>query len=119
MKQEVYICEECFEELEEKDAFWCMAKNKSHQYILCENCVKIIKPKEYKPVKEKLKRKKQKKMILTDESLMPYGKHEGTKMANVPTKYLMWMYDNNKCSTPVKNYVKENLDVLEQENKIE
>ena len=27
-----YICEECFEEFDIKDVFWCMAKNKTHQY---------------------------------------------------------------------------------------
>jgi len=105
--KETYICEECFEELEEKDAFWCMAENKSHQYILCKKCIEITKVKEYKLVKQKLKRKKQKKMTLTNESLMPYGKYQGMKIINVPTKYLLWLYDNNKCSTPVKKYVLE------------
>jgi len=53
-----YICEECFEEFDIKDVFWCMAKNKTHQYILCKKCIEIIKPKEYKPVKQKKKKQK-------------------------------------------------------------
>jgi uncharacterized protein (DUF3820 family) len=27
---------------------------------------------------------------MTDESLMPWGKHKGEKMANVPPEYLLW-----------------------------
>ena len=50
---------------------------------------------------------------LTDESLMPFGKFKGTKMANVPDKYLLYIYENNMCSDPaVKFYIKTNLDVL-------
>lgn len=53
---------------------------------------------------------------LTDESIMPWGIHKGTKMANVPASYLLYMYDNNKCDLPVKEYIKENLEVLKKEN---
>jgi uncharacterized protein (DUF3820 family) len=49
---------------------------------------------------------------LTDESLMPYGQHKGKKMANVPAKDLIWLYDNNKCTQPVKDYIEDNMDVL-------
>ena len=52
---------------------------------------------------------------LLDESLMPYGKHKGAKMANVPPEYLIWLYDNDKCSGDVKHYIFENLDVLQSE----
>jgi len=52
---------------------------------------------------------------LTDESLMPYGKHKGEKMANVPPEYLIWLYDNEKCSRDVSLYIKDNLDVLRSE----
>lgn len=30
---------------------------------------------------------------MTDISLMPFGKHKGEKMANVPPEYLLWLYD--------------------------
>ena len=53
--------------------------------------------------------------MLTDESLMPFGMHKGTKMANVPAKYLLFLYDNNKCTSQVKDYIVENLDVLKLE----
>ena len=57
--------------------------------------------------------------MLTDNSLMPFGKHKGTKMANVPASYLIWIYENNKCSIEVIKYVRENLDVLKEESKRE
>ena len=56
-------------------------------------------------------------MKLTDESPMPFGKYKGDKMANVPASYLMWLYDNNKCNAEVREYIKENLDVLRKEIK--
>lgn len=58
-------------------------------------------------------------MELTDDSLMPYGKYKGTKMANVPASYLMWLYDNDKCDEPVKQYIEDNMDVLQIEIKRE
>lgn len=58
-------------------------------------------------------------MKLNDESLMPFGKYKGEKMANVPASYLMWIYDNNKCSAEVKEYINDNMDVLKQEIKNE
>ena len=52
---------------------------------------------------------------LTDESLMPFGKHKGEKMANVPAYYLIWLYENDKCSFAVRKYIQDNLDVLKEE----
>lgn len=52
---------------------------------------------------------------LTDETPMPYGAYKGTKMANVPADYLMWLYDNEKANTPVKEYIEENRDILDIE----
>lgn len=52
---------------------------------------------------------------LADESLMPWGKYQGDKMINVPASYLIWLYDNNKCSGDVKAYIKDNYDVLNEE----
>ncbi len=52
---------------------------------------------------------------LTDTSPMPFGKFKGDKMENVPAKYLLWLYNNNKCFGLVKDYIIDNLQVLEQE----
>lgn len=57
-------------------------------------------------------------MGMTDESLMPYGIHKDKKIANVPASYLIWLYENNKCSGEVREYIKENLDVLISERGI-
>lgn len=32
---------------------------------------------------------------MTDNDLMPFGKHKGKKMANVPASWLVWFYDEN------------------------
>ena len=39
---------------------------------------------------------------MTDESIMPWGKHKGEKMANAPPSYLLWLLENNKCGGEVK-----------------
>ena len=54
-------------------------------------------------------------MALTDKSYMPWGKHQGVEMANVPAYYLLWLYNNNKCSGDVKLYIEDNLQIIEQE----
>ncbi len=54
---------------------------------------------------------------LTDNSLMPFGKHKGVAMVNVPATYLMWLYEQSdfKKNSPIGVYVKDNLQALEQE----
>ena len=46
---------------------------------------------------------------------MPYGQYKGNSMANVPANYLLWLHENGKAHQGVKEYVIENLDVLEKE----
>ena len=46
---------------------------------------------------------------------MPWGKHKGEKMANVPAKYLIWIFENDKCSGDIKAYIQNNLSVLKKE----
>lgn len=47
---------------------------------------------------------------LTDEDLMPWGKHKGEKMKDVPASYLLWMWDHGlrqkPISDPVRQYVR-------------
>jgi uncharacterized protein (DUF3820 family) len=54
---------------------------------------------------------------LSDESPMPFGRYKGDKMANVPASYLMWLYDENRYSKEVGDYIEDNLDVLKEEIK--
>ena len=51
----------------------------------------------------------------TDESVMTFGKYKGEKMANIPADYLLWLYENSKVYGDVKDYIKENLDVIKSE----
>ena len=39
---------------------------------------------------------------LKDDSLMPFGIHKGTKMANVPADYLLEIVDKGYCNQQVK-----------------
>ena len=55
--------------------------------------------------------------MLKDESIMPYGVHKGKGMGSVTASYLLWLYENNKCSGEVKEYIKDNLDVIKTEIK--
>lgn len=59
--------------------------------------------------------------MFDDNSIMPFGAHQGKKMANVPAKALLWHYDNfrswNADQLEVKKYIEENLDALKSENK--
>ena len=54
---------------------------------------------------------------MNDESIMPFGKHKGKKMADVPGDYLIWIYENDKCTGAVKNYIEDNLEVIKVEIK--
>lgn len=53
---------------------------------------------------------------LTDDSPFPdKGGYKGVKMANMPAGWLVWVYENDKCSQAVRDYVKANLDDLRSE----
>ena len=54
-------------------------------------------------------------IMLTDKSPMPFGKHKGVEMANVPADYLIWLYENEKCTDEVREYIEDNMDVLKIE----
>jgi uncharacterized protein (DUF3820 family) len=53
--------------------------------------------------------------MLTDQNKMPFGKWTGTRLANVPADYLIWIYENKKCNAEVAEYIKDNLEVLKKE----
>lgn len=49
---------------------------------------------------------------LDDSSLMPFGKYKGTKLANVPASYMLFIYENYQLHENLKEYIKKNKDVL-------
>lgn len=59
---------------------------------------------------------------MNDKSIMPFGKHKGKALINVPAEYLLWLYGAWKSggfkgcpSLKLKTYIEENLDVLQSE----
>lgn len=68
-------------------------------------------------------------MALTDNDLMPWGKHKGEAMANVPASYLVWCWEENELYytegilangsiIAVMDYIKETgIDYLRKEAK--
>lgn len=52
-------------------------------------------------------------MKLTDKDPMPFGLHKGKPMVEVPAATLLYYYENFKdLGGPVKEYIKDNLEVL-------
>ncbi len=56
---------------------------------------------------------------LTDLSPMPFGKHKGELLQEVPPSYLLWLYDNDTglwCdktrNQPIKKYIENSWDAL-------
>ena len=60
---------------------------------------------------------------LTDTDPMPFGKHRGTPMQDVPATYLHWLWTNErdpmraKAKTdPVADYIERNITALAKEH---
>jgi len=62
---------------------------------------------------------------MNDNFIMPYGKHKGKAMANVPGGYLLYLWHDKYQAVPthkldgVGRYIKDNLADLQRENKPE
>jgi hypothetical protein len=56
---------------------------------------------------------------LTDLSPMPFGKHKGTPMQEVPASYLHWLWTEcgkkNDATCPVAFYIRCSLNALKEE----
>jgi len=59
--------------------------------------------------------------LLEDDSLMPFGKHKGEMMQDVPASYLHYLWNNglkNQTKTSnVARYIEDNINVLKTENR--
>jgi len=54
-------------------------------------------------------------VFLSDDDPMPFGKHKGKKMKEVPASYLDWLSDQWKVDTLVRRYIKKNWKAIEAE----
>lgn len=48
---------------------------------------------------------------MDDNSIMPFGKYQGEKLANVPEWYLTSQHKAGRLYGPLKKYVEDNFDV--------
>lgn len=55
----------------------------------------------------------------TDQTPMPFGKHKGQKLEDVPASYLLWCSENVEPTDDVRRalltYIAENMAVIESE----
>lgn len=57
---------------------------------------------------------------LEDTDPMPFGKHRGEPMQDVPANYLHYLWTNGKREDrrcPVADYIRRNISALQQEHK--
>lgn len=57
---------------------------------------------------------------LQDTDKMPFGKHKGVPMQDVPASYFHWLWTNGKSedkSCSVAAYIRANLNALKQEHR--
>lgn len=53
--------------------------------------------------------------VLTDDSIMTFGKHQGKKMANIPDKWFIWVKNNvlrHRYAIPTLDYIEDNWDSI-------
>lgn len=51
----------------------------------------------------------------TDDTVMPWGEHKGTRLEDVPASYLLWLYEQSWCEPKwpgLYAYLQENEDTL-------
>jgi len=53
--------------------------------------------------------------LITDNTPIPFGKCKGTAMANVPAKYLLWLFEQGCKHEGVRRYIMDNLQLLKRE----
>lgn len=55
----------------------------------------------------------------TDDTKMPFGKHQGKRMEEVPADYLLELYEKDKdfIREGLRLYIEDNLDVLHKQIK--
>lgn len=62
--------------------------------------------------------KSEKKPAYNDLDKMPFGKHKGELLQDVPVSYLHWWYHETSCDNiSLKHYIENNINFLKVENK--
>ena len=56
---------------------------------------------------------------MDDNSIMPFGKYQGKRMEDVPASYLLWLYSENKTFSNLRDYIEDNLEVLQKQERQE
>ena len=52
---------------------------------------------------------------LTDQDPMPFGKHKGAKMEDVPASYLAWLKEQGCSHEGVRLYIENSWSAIEKE----
>lgn len=52
------------------------------------------------------------------EIIMPFGKHKGKFLNDIPHGYLIWLYDRNKLYGEIKSYAEKNIPILTFQKKM-
>ena len=50
------------------------------------------------------------------EKIMPYGKHKGKKINELPPDYLLYLWDNDRCTGAVFAHIHDNLEDILSKN---
>jgi uncharacterized protein (DUF3820 family) len=50
--------------------------------------------------------------ILTDQSIMSFGKHKGKKLIEIPDEYFVWLYDNGLQAGDLKMYIEDSVPAI-------
>lgn len=97
---------------------WYYPKNESELADIAINMLEHAKdgrPKFLKKTKAPTIGKRIEYVGLKEEPIIKYGKYEGKKVSQIPAEYLIWLYENDRCSPMIKDYVKKNLSILKME----
>lgn len=52
---------------------------------------------------------------LTDLDIMPFGKHKGQRMQDVPASYLVWLKEKGCDHAGVKGYIENSWSAIKSE----
>lgn len=47
-----------------------------------------------------------------EELIMPFGKHKGKKISDVPDDYLLWLYEQGNVQGVLGTYLDDNIDAI-------